>query len=160
MTPDTSGPTSRRQFAFYDPDSSCWRMWPAISLWGSEPYSETWPKRGTTRNGSAYELPTSAPPMDVPESSSLLPTPLASDGEKGGPNQRGGSGDLRLSSAVQNCAQPAATTPTSTTLPGSALAVAAGTAPTQHGDAPRLLPTPTTSSATGPGEHGDGGDNL
>lgn len=30
----------------------------------------------------------------------LLPTPLASDGEKGGPNQRGGSGDLRLSSAV------------------------------------------------------------
>ncbi|MCA0217950.1 MAG: hypothetical protein LCH43_11420 [Actinobacteria bacterium] len=30
----------------------------------------------------------------------LLPTPMASDGEKGGPNQRGGSGDLRLSSAV------------------------------------------------------------
>lgn len=35
------------------------------------------------------------------ESVLLLPTPLASDGEKGGPNQRGGSGDLRLSSAVQ-----------------------------------------------------------
>lgn len=30
----------------------------------------------------------------------LLPTPLASDGEKGGPNQRGAKGDLRLSSAV------------------------------------------------------------
>jgi DNA (cytosine-5)-methyltransferase 1 len=34
------------------------------------------------------------------EAQRLLPTPLASDGEKGGPNQRGGSGDLRLSSAV------------------------------------------------------------
>jgi DNA (cytosine-5)-methyltransferase 1 len=31
----------------------------------------------------------------------LLPTPRASDGEKGGPNQRGSSGDLMLPSAVQ-----------------------------------------------------------
>lgn len=31
---------------------------------------------------------------------SLLPTPRASDGEKGGPNQRGSSGDLMLPSAV------------------------------------------------------------
>jgi hypothetical protein len=30
----------------------------------------------------------------------LLPTPRASDGEKGGPNQRGSKGDLMLSSAV------------------------------------------------------------
>jgi hypothetical protein len=30
----------------------------------------------------------------------LLPTPRASDGEKGGPNQRGSSGDLMLPSAV------------------------------------------------------------
>jgi DNA (cytosine-5)-methyltransferase 1 len=30
----------------------------------------------------------------------LLPTPKASDGEKGGPNQRGSSGDLTLPSAV------------------------------------------------------------
>lgn len=32
---------------------------------------------------------------------SLLPTPRATDGEKGGPNQRGSSGDLMLPSAVQ-----------------------------------------------------------
>lgn len=31
----------------------------------------------------------------------LLPTPRAGDGEKGGPNQRGSSGDLMLPSAVQ-----------------------------------------------------------
>lgn len=33
---------------------------------------------------------------------SLLPTPRASEGEKGGPNQRGSSGDLTMSSAVQS----------------------------------------------------------
>ena len=31
----------------------------------------------------------------------LLPTPRATDGEKGGPNQRGSSGDLALPAAVQ-----------------------------------------------------------
>jgi len=31
----------------------------------------------------------------------LMPTPRASDGEKGGPNQRGSSGDLMLPAAVQ-----------------------------------------------------------
>lgn len=37
-----------------------------------------------------------------------MPTPMASDGEKGGPNQRGGSGDLRLSSAVHTLPTPRA----------------------------------------------------
>ena len=38
----------------------------------------------------------------------LLPTPRASDGEKGGPNQRGSKGDLMLSSAVQLLTTPSA----------------------------------------------------
>lgn len=37
---------------------------------------------------------------DVVFSGQLLPTPRASDGEKGGPNQRGSKGDLMLPSAV------------------------------------------------------------
>jgi hypothetical protein len=44
----------------------------------SEPFSETWPTSGTTRNGAAYELPTQAPPTDDSGSSSL-PTPRAMD---------------------------------------------------------------------------------
>lgn len=40
------GRTSARQFAVYDHDSHSWRMWPAIGLWGSIEYSETWPKTG------------------------------------------------------------------------------------------------------------------
>ncbi len=37
---------------------------------------------------------------DLRTTVSLFPTPKASDGEKGGPNQRGSSGDLTLPSAV------------------------------------------------------------
>lgn len=59
------------------------------------------------RTGSVYERPTSALPTAA-IAGSWLPTPLASDGEKGGPNQRGGSGDLRLSSAVHLLPTPAA----------------------------------------------------
>ena len=35
------------------------------------------------------------------EAQRLLPTPRATDGTKGGPNQRGSSGDLMLPSAIQ-----------------------------------------------------------
>nr|WP_234935350.1 hypothetical protein [Mycolicibacterium austroafricanum] len=40
----TSGHTSARQFAEYDPDTHSWRTWPAIGLWGSIEYLETWPR--------------------------------------------------------------------------------------------------------------------
>jgi hypothetical protein len=78
MTPATFGPTSPTQFAFYDPDGSCWRTWPAISLWGSETYSATWPRRGSMRSGACYEHPTSEHHTAGHGSSSLLGTPRAS----------------------------------------------------------------------------------
>lgn len=96
---DTSGPTSRRQFAEYDPDTSSWRMWPDTGLWGSIAYSETWPTSGMTRSGAAFELPTLEHLIDA-SGCSYLPTPRATDGTKGGPNQRGSAGDLMLPSAV------------------------------------------------------------
>lgn len=37
----------------------------------------TWPRQGTWDRGFAWELPTSGPPTDASESSSLLPTPSA-----------------------------------------------------------------------------------
>lgn len=65
----------------------------------------------------------------------LLPTPRATDGTKGGPNQRGSSGDLMLPSAVQGLL------PTPTTRDGKG--------PNQRGDATcltgALLPTPTAA---------------
>lgn len=44
----------------------------------------------------------------------LLPTPRASDGEKGGPNQRGSKGDLTISSAVHLLPTPRASDPATT----------------------------------------------
>jgi len=47
----------------------------------SEPFLETWPTSGMTRNGEAFELLT--PGLHTGDSgSSSLPTPLASDGER------------------------------------------------------------------------------
>lgn len=46
---------------------------------GWEPYSQTWPASGYMRDGSAYELPTSAHHTTANECSSWLPTPNASD---------------------------------------------------------------------------------
>lgn len=125
----------------------------------SDVFLETWPTSGTTRDGTAYALPTwvrptgafasscllpsptvseangpglhgdggqdlrtlvsllptptvqdasnTAGPSQMDRNSlplntvvTLLPTPRATDGTKGGPNQRGSSGDLMLPSAV------------------------------------------------------------
>jgi hypothetical protein len=172
-----SGLPSRGPFASYDPGSRSWRMSQGTFPWGSDEFSATWPRRGTTRSGLAYELPMQARRTDGNVSSSppgllptpmtinrtsekaqtgrptsgpqrggasygledvllktptaqlavnggsqhpdkrragghgptladqvehLLPTPRATDGTKGGPNQRGSSGDLMLPSAVQH----------------------------------------------------------
>ena len=51
----------------------------------SDAFSETWPTSGMTRAGTAYALPTWAPPTDAGACSSspgLLPTPAASDGKR------------------------------------------------------------------------------
>ena len=79
-----SGLPWRQPFASYDRDTHCWRTC-QDSLWGeSLTYSQTWPRAGMTRNGIAYPLPPSVPRTSVIGSTSLLPTPRASDGEKGG----------------------------------------------------------------------------
>ena len=78
---DTSGRMSGTQSAFYDHDSHSWRMWPDTGLWGSIPYSETWPRTGRMCGGRAYELPTLAHRITGKgcSCSSFLPTPAASD---------------------------------------------------------------------------------
>lgn len=74
----------------------------------------------------------------------LLPTPRPRDGEKGGPNQRGPSGDLMLPSAVATLPTPRATR---------------GGSSTETVD---LLPTPSVADAMGGHGRrgGDRGDEL
>lgn len=79
MTSDTYGRMSPKRFARFDPDASCWRTWPDISLWDSMSSPPTWPKWGTSSGGDAYELPTPAHLTDANASSSLLPTPAAQE---------------------------------------------------------------------------------
>lgn len=74
----------------------------------------------------------------------MLPTPRASDGAKGGPNQRGSSGDLMLPAAVMSLLP----TPTASDRFGAG----------NHGDGGAdlrttiaLLPTPVTEPDTGNG---------
>ncbi len=79
--PDTSGPSSLTPLAFYDPDSSCWRMSAGTFPWEPPPSLETLPASGMTLAGRLYELPMSEPATAVPASSSLLPTPAANQFE-------------------------------------------------------------------------------
>jgi hypothetical protein len=55
--------------------------------------------RGSTRDGVPYSPTSGTTLTDATER--LLPNPKATDGTKGGPGQRGSSGDLMLPSAVQ-----------------------------------------------------------
>ncbi len=61
--------------------------------------SLTWPKRGSMQDGKLYRLPKSEH-RTCEKGSGLWPTPRATDGSHGGPNQCGSKGDLTLPSAV------------------------------------------------------------
>ena len=86
-TTATSGPSSPELFASCNPDGS-WRKTyqdcSPVRLDGSSvPFSETWPRAGMTRSGTAYRLQPSAPLTDATASGSW-PTPQAEDSHHGG----------------------------------------------------------------------------
>lgn len=99
----------------------------------------------------------------------LMPTPRATDGTKGGPNQRGSSGDLMLPSAVAQLlptpvSQPSGNSPEEhlRKKPGrdivTDLSIIAENGLFETGG--RLLPTPRASDMNSPGIHGNGGQDL
>lgn len=121
----------RELSAKYDRASCMWRT--HRSLWdeGLPESSVILPKWGSMRGGVCSELLTlehhtaanDAGLLPTPLASntkanhmrsggrparSYWPTPLATDGSKGGPNQKGGKGDLRLASAVHQWPTPCA----------------------------------------------------
>lgn len=65
-------------------------------------------QNGEERNSNCWVRPLDEPQnienalARLPSVMEMLPTPRATDGTKGGPNQRGSSGDLMLPSAVMN----------------------------------------------------------
>lgn len=81
-------------------------------------------QHGMDRNSNIYPRPLDQPQNLENSLARLLPTPKASDGEKGGPNQRGSSGDLTLPSASvrigesTNLPSDAGSTSSAAQLPG------------------------------------------
>jgi len=71
----------------------------------SIPFCGTWPRWGTMRNGECLERLTLERPTSA-TGSGLLPTPLASLGTNGGPNQRDSSGRPGLQMAAMTWATP------------------------------------------------------
>ncbi len=71
-----SGPSSSESFAWYDPDTSSWKTSQVSLLPEWATYSETWPRAGMTRNGTAFRRAQSVPHIHGP-ACSLWPTPRA-----------------------------------------------------------------------------------
>jgi hypothetical protein len=167
----TSGRTSPKLLATYDPATSSWRTSEDISPSVAKKWSRTLPAWGTASTGGLYELPTPVLVTGEPDSSSLLlPTVKVSDGGHAGPNQRGSKGDLGLTAAlVRLLPTPTAANPND----GEALEswearrqrnLAKGVNGNGQGTplaiAVRLLPTPKANDSTGAGKHGSGGLDL
>ena len=90
------GSVTQTPFATYDPGSSSWRTWEPSLFEDSTSFSGRWPNSGTTLDGRAYELPSSALPTNATgcSSSVSLGTPSAR-AAKGANSVRVASGDTR-----------------------------------------------------------------
>ena len=74
--------------ARFDLDSRSWKTHQFSLLGGLESFSETWPRWGMMRGGECWELSTPARLTSETESGSL-PTPRATDGDKGSRTAQG-----------------------------------------------------------------------
>ena len=138
------GSVTQTPFATYDPGSSSWRTWEPSLFEDSTSFSGRWPKSGTTLDGRAYELPSSALPTNATgcSSSVSLGTPSAR-AAKGANSVRVASGDTR--GLLENQIAAHLSTPRTTDSQGPGL----------HGDGgmdlrtavrENLLPTPRSQN--------------
>lgn len=138
------GRNTHGSLASFDPDTSSWRTSQLSLLGGLDEFSETWPRSGMTRNGTAYRLQPLAP-LTGGTGSGLLPTPAANPAgwqnievvDRDGnppthPNQRWY--DKETGRVVQK--------------------------DLRHVIERGMWPTPRTSDTNGPGRHGTGGLDL
>ena len=102
-TPAIFGLSSPKWCGKFDPDTcslrTCQDSLPGMEDATSGASLVTWPRSGTVSDGVCWELTMSVPRTGA-RGSGYWPSPRGSDGEKGGPNQRGSKGDRMLPSAV------------------------------------------------------------
>lgn len=77
------GPSTHDSLASFDPDTSSWRTSQLSLLGGLDEFSETWPRSGMTRNGTAYQRVPLAP-LTGGIASGLWRTPQARGGDRRG----------------------------------------------------------------------------
>jgi DNA (cytosine-5)-methyltransferase 1 len=99
------GDTWRGSLARFDPVACLWKTAQRSLLEDSQSFSVTWPRSGMTVDGHCWELPTLAHRTSA-TGSGLLPTPVASLGTNGGPNQRDSSGRPGLQMAAMKWPTP------------------------------------------------------
>lgn len=178
-----------RPLAIWNPETDRWELEQETIFGHSDAYSETWPTSGMTANGVAYELPTwehhtagSGSSSSQPDE--LLQTPLASEGTKPsnvmGVERRLSTGQVFLTNQIVSLC---GLDPTEKLLP-TPVAQPSGNTPENHlrkkpgrkvvtdlsilvennllETGGKLMPTPTTSEATGAGNgpNKTGGENL
>ncbi len=105
VLPGSGGKNLPGSFAFYDQRLQLWKTYQTFFSGESEPFLETWPRQGMTRNGAAFRLASLVAPKDG-IGSFLLPT-LGACEHKGSSRARFlGSGSFRgakMSEALRKC---------------------------------------------------------
>ncbi len=104
-TTDGSGHTSDASLAKWNPEDSSWRTSQASFWEESSPYSESWPKTGTTRSGQLFALQTLEPHIAA-SASSFWPT--ATQDSVSQRSKRYAQGGMPLSAEVVNWPTPSA----------------------------------------------------
>jgi len=83
----------------YDPAASLWRTHQLSLLWDWEPFSETWPRWGSMRNGVCWERTTQAP-LTYESESGYWQTPVADDCVNRKEGKFNSRGEAKLSAQV------------------------------------------------------------
>lgn len=143
-TKETCGPTPLEPFARLDPSGACWKTCQGfLPLDISEPSFQTWPRRGSMRNGECFR-PLNVEPSTCGKGSGLWATPNAADAV----GSHGGGQGRSLRTDISNWKKTLLPTPKATEYKGGH---------SSHGGSPslgmmathNLWPTPEAANFQG-----------
>ncbi len=142
----------------YDPLTYSWKTAQQSLVEDLGKFSGTWPTAGMMQGGRSWPLPRLVPRINAIDGGALLPTPRASDWEKGGPNQMQG-GKPALANIAAKWPTPTASLGRGSGMPSPKTAAARYAQGKRFlDDAVALWPTPTARDWKS-GSHGNQGNS-